>query len=425
VLKHISNRGIITSDPSKETRREGGPAMKILTCSLLLLLLTTTVDAQQDGGQVVVYFDEAGTVRYKDSPGAGVIEEVWIYGENFGCTFVSGVQYSVDYGPNLQWITDLGLPPAYIGYSPVEKGGIAMGFGLLPRPGSKFLIHSALVMWTADCTVDNVDGPVVLPHPTWGPVMYTCYPSGVYYADGARSQTCQYIGLDIKPGSCPNPFNAHLWDWAMGANAVKGGVLPVAILGSETVDVSAIDPSSVKLEGVAPLPIGQGLADVGTLDGDIDCICNAEDADGWMDLTLKFRAQDIAAAIPAGNVGDVIPLTLTGCYDDGMPFSATDCITVVGNARTKAQPSNAVLGSPNPNPFNPVTWISYAIPEAQHVRLTVYDVTGRLVEELVNEVKAPGKYVVEWDAGNMPSGIYFYRLEAGNFAETRKAILLK
>jgi hypothetical protein len=404
------------------------------TCSLVLLtlfcsgLLATAGIAQQtcppEGPQVVVYFDAAGTVRFKDSPGAGVIEEVWIYGEGFPPSpFLSGIQYMIDYGPNLQWLADLGTAPVTLGRTPI---GIMMGFGI-PLVGPKFLLHRARVMWR-DCTDENADGPVVLPHPAFPAdrVVWWSFPDfEERLADGARSQTCQHVELDIKPGSCPNPFNAHLWDWAMGANAVKGGVLPVAILGSATVDVSAIDPSSVKLEGVAPLPFGQGLADVGTLDGDIDCICNEEDADGWMDLTFKFRAQDIAAAIPEGNVGDVIPLTLTGCYNDGMPFSATDCITVVGNAPSKVQPSDAVLGFPNPNPFNPVTRISYAIPEAQHVRLTVYDVAGRLVEELVNEVNAAGKYIVEWDAGNMPSGIYFYRFEAGNFAETRKAILLK
>jgi hypothetical protein len=81
--------------------------------------------------------------------------------------------------------------------------------------------------------------------------------------------------------------------------------------------------------------------------------------------------------------------------------------------------------SPNyPNPFNPATTIQYSVPGTQHVSLKIYDVLGREVATLVNEVKQPGYYAVTWDASGCSSGVYFYRLEAGKYVDTNKMILL-
>lgn len=80
-----------------------------------------------------------------------------------------------------------------------------------------------------------------------------------------------------------------------------------------------------------------------------------------------------------------------------------------------------------PNPFNPVTEISFAVPlgARTQVLLQVFDVLGREVATLVNEVKEPGRYSVQWDGGNAASGMYYYRLDAGTFTATKKMLLLK
>ncbi len=78
-----------------------------------------------------------------------------------------------------------------------------------------------------------------------------------------------------------------------------------------------------------------------------------------------------------------------------------------------------------PNPFNPKTDITFQISGTSHVTLKIYDILGREVATLVNEPKAPGRYEVSWDAGKMASGVYFYRLQAGVFSETKKLILLR
>ncbi|MHC4625240.1 MAG: hypothetical protein ACYS4W_15200, partial [Planctomycetota bacterium] len=93
------------------------------------------------------------------------------------------------------------------------------------------------------------------------------------------------VAVDIKPGSCPNPFNL-----------ASKGVTPVAILGTEDFDVNDIDPASVELAGVGA--IRSACEDVATpvMDGN-ECDCSWEGPDGYMDLTLKFKTQQLVTAI--------------------------------------------------------------------------------------------------------------------------------
>ncbi len=85
----------------------------------------------------------------------------------------------------------------------------------------------------------------------------------------------------------------------------------------------------------------------------------------------------------------------------------------------------SALNNNYPNPFNPVTNISYRINSAEHVTLKIFDITGREVCILVNEMKTAGTYQVTWNAAGLSSGIYYYRLEAGKFSDTKKMILIK
>jgi hypothetical protein len=78
-----------------------------------------------------------------------------------------------------------------------------------------------------------------------------------------------------------------------------------------------------------------------------------------------------------------------------------------------------------PNPFNPSTTIQYTIPQSGEVRLSVFNGLGEEVKTLVNETKEPGVYEVEFSANEFPSGIYFYKIQAGSFVDTKKMILLK
>lgn len=78
-----------------------------------------------------------------------------------------------------------------------------------------------------------------------------------------------------------------------------------------------------------------------------------------------------------------------------------------------------------PNPFNPITNIKYQIQKAGLVTLKIYDITGREIKILVNEVKYPGSYTVTFNAREFSSGVYFYRIQSGDFVQVKKMILLK
>jgi len=88
-------------------------------------------------------------------------------------------------------------------------------------------------------------------------------------------------------------------------------------------------------------------------------------------------------------------------------------------------PTNYSLTNNFPNPFNPITKIRYSVPQSSSVVIKVFDILGNEIETLVNEEKSVGTYEITWYAENLPSGIYFYRLQAGSFAETKKMILIK
>jgi serine protease len=88
-------------------------------------------------------------------------------------------------------------------------------------------------------------------------------------------------------------------------------------------------------------------------------------------------------------------------------------------------PSHYALLQNYPNPFNPTTTIQFSIVNSQYTILKVYDVLGREVATLVNEMRQPGTYSVPFDARNLASGVYMYRLEAGSFIQTRKLLLLR
>ena len=107
-------------------------------------------------------------------------------------------------------------------------------------------------------------------------------------------------------------------------------------------------------------------------------------------------------------------------------FSEVRTFDVVTSVEEKNQlPTTYGLEQNYPNPFNPVTTIKYQIPEQSFVTLKVYDVLGNEIATLLNEEKPIGNYEVEFDASSLSSGIYFYKLQAGSFVETKKMILIK
>ncbi len=230
------------------------------------------------------------------------------------------------------------------------------------------------------------------------------------------------VDIDIKPQSCPNPFNTK-----------AKGVLPVAVLGTEDFDATTVDPATVLLEGVAPLR--WNFEDVSTPveSGADTCECTTEGPDGYMDMTLKFDHREILAALGTVQDGEMRVLTLTGMTYDSIPIMGQDCVVIIhkGAAKLSAEtPTEFSLSSNYPNPFNPETNISFTLPERTQVTLIIYNILGERVKTLVNRDMEAGIHTIHWDgadgSGNsIASGIYFYKLSAGDFTATKKMVLTK
>jgi murein tripeptide amidase MpaA len=130
---------------------------------------------------------------------------------------------------------------------------------------------------------------------------------------------------------------------------------------------------------------------------------------------MKVRFRLVA---DAGSVAD-------GWYVDDIVITTYCTGTITGITGNNNSPFIFALQQNYPNPFNPVTVIKYQLPNAEKVSIKVFDILGKEVATLVNENKQPGYYEVSFDATNFASGLYFYRIEAGSFVETKKMMLIK
>jgi len=88
-------------------------------------------------------------------------------------------------------------------------------------------------------------------------------------------------------------------------------------------------------------------------------------------------------------------------------------------------PKNYDLSQNYPNPFNPVTKINFSIPKSGFVTLKVYDITGREIKVLVNEMKQSGYYTVDFNGAGFASGVYFYRIQSSDFTSVKRMVLVK
>ncbi len=95
------------------------------------------------------------------------------------------------------------------------------------------------------------------------------------------------------------------------------------------------------------------------------------------------------------------------------------------NVEMSSLPTEYTLMQNYPNPFNPSTRIAYTLPFQSQVELKIYDVLGREIASLVNKEQPAGNYNVEFNSAELPSGVYLYRIQAGEFSQVRKMILIK
>ena len=165
-------------------------------------------------------------------------------------------------------------------------------------------------------------------------------------------------------------------------------------------------------------------------------------------LNLNFEIEPLEQSAfsletSSGNIDPIDSLKIKVLYDPTNTSPHLDTLRIVGrdgtaevilvgNETTGDIDSNGQIGVRNyrleqnfPNPFNPTATIEYTLPQSEDVSLIVYNLIGQEVAMLVSENQQSGSYSVTWNASNFSSGIYFYRLQAGDFVQTRKMVLLK
>jgi hypothetical protein len=108
----------------------------------------------------------------------------------------------------------------------------------------------------------------------------------------------------------------------------------------------------------------------------------------------------------------------------GTPGKLNDIFVGLNDEKSN-MPVDFELFQNYPNPFNPVTNIRFTVPRSSNVSITIYNIIGKEIAQVVNEFKNPGNYLVTYDASKQSSGVYFYRMQAGNFTNTKKLLLLK
>ncbi|MBU8870216.1 MAG: right-handed parallel beta-helix repeat-containing protein [Gemmatimonadales bacterium] len=214
------------------------------------------------------------------------------------------------------------------------------------------------------------------------------------------------IDIDIKPESDTNPINCKL--------PMKGTV-PVAVLGSDEFDVSTLDPATVRFGPEDAIAVN--YSDRGQVRHSLDI-----NRDGYLDLMFHFRLAE--TGIRCDDTG----VTLTGETFDGEPVLGTDVIRTV--PKSGIDPASDKVVEISPNPFNPMALVSFKVDQSQRVGVSVYDMRGRLVADLIHQQFGVGEHTVVWkgqdSAGlEVPSGAYFFRVEMGDRVETQKALLLR
>ncbi len=247
----------------------------------------------------------------------------------------------------------------------------------------------------------------------------------VWTENGDNFEICSFssqardVYVDIKPGSCPNPFNTR-------GNLERGrAVLPVALLGTESFDVANVDPSTITLAGVAAERYS--YEDVATPYDRDSCDCHDEKGDGFEDLTLKFLQRDILAATAPVRDREYYELVLEAKTEDGVSLVGSDCIWILGDYGEfgdDGADSTALNPHNHPNPFNPTTTIQFSMPVSGQYTLEIFDVRGRQVASFTG-TEGAGTVAVEFDAAQLASGMYLYRVTVDQWQETKKMLLLK
>lgn len=293
--------------------------------------------------------------------------------------------------------------------------------------------------------------------------------NGDYIPDRA-GDTVTVMGVVFTPNFAPGLNHYYIDDGTAGIHAFAPGphqcnwdlgdktqITGVVTSFNGCTEIIALDSLSWELMSVGntlpdpvPLTIGQYLSYPETYEGSLvqlmsvtmigglwpgpgfNSMIQVSDGIDTVDLWID-RDTDIGQFSPPQWPGDVLAVgeqnTNSVPPNDGynlVPRFYSDFLITIGvDLVVVSAPEDFILYQNYPNPFNPKTRIKYSVPHASLVQIKVYDVIGNEIETLVDRERLSGTYELTWNAANLPSGVYFYRIQAGEFIQTKKMLLLK
>ena len=236
------------------------------------------------------------------------------------------------------------------------------------------------------------------------------------------------VYVDVMAGGCPNPFNVR-----------AKGKLPVSVLGTNWFDVTNIDASTVRLNGV--MPTGKpGAGDVASpfMGVPSNCWdCSNGGTDMYNDWTFKFKRPAVTATLGSVMNNDCVSVTVTGQLNDGRAFVGSDILRIIkpggkGPRKSIAEGGELsfALEQNSPNPVVSGTSFRYALPEAGNVTLEVFNSLGQRVATVVRGMRSAGVHTATWNGlsdvgGALPAGMYIYRLQSGQQISSKMLVIAR
>ncbi|MCH6573579.1 MAG: T9SS type A sorting domain-containing protein [Bacteroidetes bacterium] len=292
-----------------------------------------------------------------------------------------------------------------------------------PDPSSTHILAGDFIDFDAPLSVGDpaalgddysgIDGKYILATPTNGDNSDEL--SGIWFLD--LSSGSPEVGLTLP--TLPDGWKYEGWAVISGIPVTTGTFTAVDMV-DEADPYSGPDPGPPFPGEDFLVNAPAGLTFPTDLSGMTGVISIEPDPDN---STAPFLLKPLVGGIPS-NAMDHVTYMIDSNVANSFP-TGTAMRSKIVSVESSNFITDYVLEQNYPNPFNPSTTIKFGIPEKNNVVLTVYNSLGAEVATLVNEVREAGSYEIQFNANNFSSGIYYYKIIAGNFVETKKMILLK
>ncbi len=291
-----------------------------------------------------------------------------------------------------------------------------------PLPGN--VSGHAACNW-GDSVIITVCGPWSAPTTAcyfFRPASNTVGTSTPFGGAARRSHAFGIVGNKIFI-ACGFPFTGDFWIGTIGSNASTitwaAGPTPPGVPRSRIGGVGICDKFYLIGGNNSIGPVSSDSTEVYNINGNT-----------WTVIPNKpTPSHNISASVIARAVGDTAKIYVVGGTNNTTNTAAFEVIgcggNVLGIETNGGVPKTYTLAQNYPNPFNPSTNIKFGLPKSGIVKLVIFDLLGREVTTLINGFKDAGSYTVNFDASSLASGVYFYRIEANEFTQTKKMLLIK